>query len=897
MRRTNAAVTILLTVLTIVLVQDVQAQSNRHKKHHRNVEIKEQVYKSPAHKWADSVMNKMSMKEKIGQLMMLRVPLNMTPRAEKKFIEQIKETHAGGVCFFAGTADVQYEQTKRFQAESKCPLYVAIDAENGLGMRLRDCYSFPKQMLMGAMPSKYNKLIEAMGEEVGRQCRSLGVHINFAPVVDLNSNPKNPVIGLRSFGEDRKDVAQKGIAYMRGMQNQHVVAVAKHFPGHGDTKTDSHLDLPVINHTKDYIDTIDVYPFDELMKAGVKGMMTAHLQVNAYDNRSNIPSSLSEKIVKELLCDKLGFNGLIFTDGIDMKGVTKYHKDGQAELMALKAGNDIILLPPDVEKAIDVIESAARKDDAIKRIVEEHCHKILVMKYRSGLNKESVPAEKPNMASRKETCDSISYQMALKGITLIKNEGGVLPLKPGAAIDTTECLVLYESPYNMPKRMTEMESAKVVVMAYQDMEPVRRAVDDLLHGRAQFEGRLPVAVDTFKVGYGLQLDLSTPYDRVVEAGMDAECFKKIDSIANLGITKKAYPGCQILIAKDGKVVYNKAYGHQTYDTTSMAVDSNTVYDLASLTKMAATTLAIMRLVDTHKLRLEDKLSTYLPYLKHTNKRNITVREALSHFARLKDYDSYWEKARDEADPYMSVLKQISKSDLNKEQKYVYSDLGFILLGDLVRIVSGQTLDHYVAKYFYEPMGLNVTTFCPLEHGVNLRNIAPTENDKVYRKRIVRGTVHDQNADVMGGVAGHAGLFSSATELYAICQMLLNGGEYGGKRYLSKETIDQFNTRYYADKGNRRALGFDKPMLKPTKVGQTALEVSQSSFGHTGFTGTMIWVEPEYRLVYIFLSNRVYPNATPNKLAQMNIRTDIQSLIYQSLKNTPSSVTIKNSSNQ
>lgn len=875
---------LVLTLAALISIGGASAQ-HKHKRHHKDKHTVEAVKKGAlAEQWADSIMAKMSLEEKVGQLMMIRVPLNMSKKGESKFVELIKDNHVGGVCFFAGSSDAQLRQTKHFQSITKVPLFVAIDAENGLGMRLKDRYAFPKQMLMGAMPHEYDNLIEQMGAEIGRQCRQLGVHINFAPVVDLNSNPKNPVIGMRSFGEDRESVAQKAVAYMRGLQSQRVMAVAKHFPGHGDTKSDSHFDLPVINHTKEYIDTVDLYPFNTLIKAGVKGVMTAHLQINAYDNSPNRPSSLSEKLVQNLLREKMGFNGLIITDGLDMKGVTKYYADGEGELQAMKAGNDILLLPPEVEKSVKAIVEAAKKNASVKKMVDEHCRKILISKYKTGLADPSAKSESSSTLTQNTAlCDSISYQMALHAVTLIKNSGKLLPLKKDEPVDTTKIVVFYDSPYKMIKRMGAIDSAQVVVLAYQDCPATRKAVDDLLHGRAQFEGRLPVTAGIFKRGHGLKVDLSTPYDRVIAAGMKAECFMAIDSIALNGINEKAYPGCQILVAKDGNVVYNRAYGRQTYDAASPSVDTNTVYDIASLTKMTATTLAIMKLVDSEKLKIDDKLSRYLPYLKHSNKKNITVKEALSHIAGLKDYDAYWKQAREEEDPYMSVLKQIAKSPLNKEKKYVYSDLGFILLGDLVRIVSGETVDHYVARNFYKPMGLTHTGYCPLEHGVDLSIIAPTELDTENRGGLIHGTVHDPNANAMNGIAGHAGVFSSATELYPLMQMLLNGGEYEGKRYLSREVIELFNQRHYAERGNRRALGFDKPMFNPTKAGQTAVEVSQKSFGHTGFTGTMIWVDPEYNLVYIFLSNRVYPNATTNKLAKMNIRTEIQSLIYKSMK--------------
>lgn len=874
-----------IVFLMIALLAASPAMAQKHKRVKKVSKSKVELRKSnnECERWADSVMAKMTLEEMVGQLMMIRVPINMSAKGENEFFKKVKENKVGGVCFFAGTATKQIELTQRLQKESKIPLMVAIDAENGLGMRLKDCYSFPKQMLMGAMPKEYDQLIMKMGEEIGRQCKAIGVHVNFAPDVDLNSNPKNPVIGARSFGENKERVAHKGIAYMKGLQKVKVMAVAKHFTGHGDTETDSHLDLPLIKHSKDYVDSIDLYPFKAMIKAGVQGVMTAHLQVDCYDKRPNRPVSLSEILVNRLLCKELGFNGLVFTDGLDMKGVTKYYKDGDGELEAMKAGNDVLLLPPDVEKSVAAICVAARKNNEIKKLVEEHCRKILAAKYNNGVCKRDYSKLRTPTEAERQRCDSITYEMALHAVTLLKNEGNLLPLADNAVIDTNQIMVLYCSPYAMLKKLDAVNKAKVVVMAYQDLPMVRRAVDSLLHGKSQFVGTLPVTADRFREGFGLQVNLSTPYDKVKAAGMDVACFKKIDSIAEWGITQKAYPGCQILVAKDGEVVYNRSYGRQTYDLSSPLVDSNTVYDIASLTKTTATTLAVMRLVDQGKIQLDDKLSRYLPYLKHSNKKNITVREALSHIARLKSYDSYWKEAAGEDDPYMSVLNQIAKSKLNKDKKYEYSDLGFILMGDMVKQVSGQPLDQYVAQNFYTPMGLHSTTFCPLDHGVNIARIAPTEDDKTFRHELLRGKVHDQNAYVMGGVSGHAGVFSNASDLGKIYQMLLDGGEYRGTRYISKETVDLFNTRHYAELGNRRALGFDKPMFSPTKAGQTAVEASQKSFGHTGFTGTMVWVDPEYGLIYVFLSNRVYPDASTNKLAKLNIRTDIQSLIYKSIK--------------
>ncbi len=773
MKRISILLAVLLLMGTECLGQ-VHGMKKSSRKIQNAVTSAKKTYRSQlATQWVDSVMKDMTLSQQVAQLMVIRVPLDMGSKEQREFEQVIRETEVGGVCFFVGTAEKTLPQIKRYQYVSKVPLLVCIDAEWGLGMRLKDCYAFPKNADFGMLPHEMDTLLYAMGREIGMQCKRMGIHVNFAPVVDVNSNPDNPVIGPRSFSADPKRVAELGIQYMKGLQSAGVMAVAKHFPGHGDTKTDSHFDLPIINHTREYMDTVDLYPFQQLIDAGVEGVMTAHLQVNAYEREPNHPSSLSSHLVSELLRKRMKFGGMVITDGLDMKGVTKYYKDGEGELAALLAGSDILLLPPDVPQAIRRICEAAEADPNLKQLVEMRCRRVLREKYKHG------------------------------------------------------CAEMDPDSWRIPNREDSLRCEAIA-------RPVRLAA----------------------------------------AG-------KIDSIVYDGIANQAYPGCQVLAMKDGKLLYRKAYGHLTYDADAPEVTMNTVYDLASVTKMVSTTLAMMKLVETGKVRLDDPLSKYLPYLKHTDKSKITIRQAMSHVARLKAFDAYWQTAKDADDPRESVLQQISASPLNAGSGYVYSDLGFILLGDLVENVSGQRLDIFVHRHFYSPMGLCHTFYNPTEHGIDSLCIAPTENDTYYRHRLVRGVVHDDNAYVMGGISGHAGLFSTADDLARILQMLLDGGTYDGRRYLKKETIDLFNTRYY-DRYCRRGLGFDKPLLEGTG-GSACDEASQQSFGHTGFTGTMVWVDPESNMFYIFLSNRVYPTRTPNKLAGMNIRTQIQSELYKCLQ--------------
>ena len=719
----------------------------------------------PEVNWVDSVFQSLSLKQRIAQLMVVRVPLNMDNSQASQFARTMNGIGVGGVCFFAGTAERQAIMTRDFQATARVPLLVCLDAEWGLGMRLTDMFSFPRNARFGELPPSADSIVYRMGEEIGRQCRMMGVHVNFAPVVDINSNPKNPVIGTRSFGTDRERVAQLGIMYAKGMQSQGVMAVGKHFPGHGDTDVDSHLDLPVINHKAHHLDSVELYPFKRMIEAGVEGMMIAHLQVNAFDRQR--PSSLSRPIVTGLLRNKMGFDGIVITDGLDMKGITNTYSHGDAELLALKAGNDILLLPPNVQEAIDAIAEESAVDDSLRYYIDHHCRRVLHAKYKYII------------------------QNGTKDIAV-----------PGA----------------------DRKAASQEIVA----------------------------------------DLNLSLDRT------------IDSIVANAIAAHATPGCQVVVLHNGRTVLNRAYGHLTYDPQSDTVTPQTVYDLASVTKVAATTLAIMKLYDMGKLKIDDKLSKYLPYLKNTDKAAITIKQVLSHCARLKAFDAYWQQTTG----YDSILALVAQTPLNNSEGMVYSDLGFMLLSDVVRRVSGQSLDQFVAEHFYGPMGLASTSFNPTRNGIDITRIAPTEDDTL--RGLVCGMVHDPNAYAMGGVSGHAGLFSTADDVAQIMQMLLDGGEYRGVRYLKQSTIDLFTQRHFAAAGNRRALGFDKQLFKPGPNAQTSPLASQNSFGHTGFTGTMVWADPDSRLVYVFLSNRVHPSAAVNLLAKMNTRTDIQTVIYKLL---------------
>ncbi len=954
-------------------------------------------FSQPASKvftWSDSVYNKMTMEERIAQLIIVRVPTEDKGKYYNEAIDNIEKYNVGGICFFAGTAPKQLQLTKIYQKKTKIPLLVSIDGEWGLGMRLTDIYCFPRQMMLGAIED--NSLIYQMGVEIGKQCKKMGIHINYAPVADLNSNPANPVIGLRSFGENKYKVSEKAIAYMKGLQENGTIAVAKHFPGHGDTETDSHSDLPVIAHTKAYIDSVDSYPFKALIKAGVDGVMIGHLQIPVCDAAKNSSASLSYNVISKFLRTELKFSGFIFTDGLDMKAITKYNKDGQAELKALLAGNDFLLLPEKVSPAIEAISSAAKNDTILQKIIERKCKRILQTKYRLGLMRMNFNLLQMPSYENILNAQLISQNIADQAITLVKNTNGVLPVDNIAdysiacisvenssmadfrdlldtygpvehivlpstfttsAVDSllpklsqfnytilalsssataraqqnyglcdavfyltekiqnissSNVVLLFGTPY-LVSRFYSMPKIQAVAVGYQNIDVVHKSMAQLVFGGLPSKGKLPVTAikDSVVEGMGLFTNKTRlGYKLPRQIGLSNIYFQRIDSLVNAGIGAGAYPGCQVLVAKDGYIIHNKSYGKLTYQDP-VPVTNASVYDLASLTKVCATTLVIMKLYENGKIRLDDKLSSYLSYLRNTDKSNITIRETMSHIAGFKAFypfwretlkDGFWDEDIYQFDPenktlfyaltdslYISkkykqkILEKIAGIERNTKQEYLYSDFGFILLGDLAEKVSGKPLDVFMKENFYLPLGMNKTAFNPVSAGFNVDLIAPTEMDNNFRKSLIKGYVHDQTAAMLGGVAGHAGLFSNVSDLAALFQMLLNGGNYGEYQYLKKETIDTFNHRYYANLKNRRALGFDKPLING-KSEHVSSKASQSSFGHSGFTGTYFWVDPEYDLVYIFLSNRVYPDAENKKLAQMDIRTKIQDIIYEAVKN-------------
>lgn len=947
--------------------------------------------KSRSDQWADSVFNTLTPSEKIAQLFTIRVYPNGNMAYFNEVNNLICNYKVGGICFFKGNPTVQVNWLNYWQQQASVPILISIDGEWGVSMRYDSTIVYPRQLTLGAIQD--DSLIYRMGYAIGKECKRLGIHIDFAPVVDINSNPNNPVIGSRSFGENKMQVAKRASLYMAALQNQGVMACAKHFPGHGDTDTDSHLDLPRINHSFETIDTLDLFPFKKLISDGVKSVMVGHLNIPALDTAEGSVSSLSPNIVTGLLKEKLNFKGLIFSDAMDMKGVSAVNKPGEAEIKALMAGVDMLVLPPDLPKAVDSILKAIEAKKIPQELIDEKCKKILKFKYEVGAN-SIVPLTTDNLYEDLNLPENkfLQFHLFEKAITLVRNSDSILPLPVGSnheyvvlsigdsletafqrrilnytpatlfnisknsdkktvdslitalgkyneiivgihntnslasqrfgvSTQTVELidtllksqkiiLAVFGSPYIL-ERFKNTSNVQALTVSYQDNEITESLVAQILFGAAKAEGKLPVTASAeFAVNTGFENRLTgrLKYTLPEELGIASVSLKRIDSIAMKGIDAKAYPGCQVLLAKDGKVFFHKTYGYLSYDKKN-PVASDMIYDMASVTKIAATTLAVMKLYDEGKINLDNKLGRYLPQLHGSNKENLIIRDVLAHRAKLKAWIPFFKKTVKNGIPDTSIYKKVKsenyayrvadsmfirndyrdtiineiiQSPLSKKKKYVYSDLGFYLLRMLVEEVTGQEFEAYLKENFYTPMGLSSIGYKPRER-FNLQRIVPTELDTAFRMQLVHGDVNDQGAAMLGGVSGHAGLFSDANDLAAILQMFLQKGVYAGTRYLKASTVEEFTKYQFPEKNNRRGLGFDKPSLDPKENGPSCPSASAGSYGHSGFTGTFFWSDPKENLIYIFLSNRVYPDAGNRKLIDMNIRTDIQQVVYDALK--------------
>lgn len=947
--------------------------------------------------WVDSVYNSLTMRERIGQLIMVAAFSNRGNDHQAEIERLIREDGIGGIAFFQGGPVRQGRLINHYQSISRVPVLMAIDAEWGLAMRLDSTPQFPYQMALGAI--RDNEIIYRMGVEIGRQLKMTGIQMNFAPVVDVNSNPDNPVINYRSFGENPYQVAAKGLAYMNGLQDMHVLATAKHFPGHGDAGTDSHFALPRITRSPQQMDSVELFPFERLIAGGLGSVMVAHLEVPSLEPQSGVPTTLSHAVITGLLKNKLGFNGLVVTDALNMKGVTAGNPPGEIEVKAIEAGNDLLIYVQNVDLAIKGIEEAIRLGRINDSDIEKRCKSILAVKYWTGLHAwkplciDSLPERLNNPGA-----EVINRELVASSLTVLQNRDSLIPVKnldklkiasvmlgrdeetlfqrrmngyapidryqlsDRATPDMVNALLRKLEDYNlviigiqnMDQRAAKdfgisgaesdfisLLSAKVPVIAavfgnpyaisklkepgklaglivsYQETELTMDLTAQLIFGGIGASGRLPVSVvPLYKAGDGLdtQGGIRFSYSIPESASMESEILKKkADSICRAGIAAGAYPGCEVFVARNGMVVLQSCYGNHTYESVQPVVPGD-LFDLASVTKVSAPLPAIMRLVQDKKITLDAPFSKYWPDFKGSGKEKMTVRQVLAHYGGLAAWIPFWMDTKnpdgtfrdhtlspDSSAKYpvrvsgglwryrsydKDIYQKIREEPLSKERKYIYSDLSFHIWPRIIEKMTGKKYETYLKEQFYKPLGASTLTYNPLRY-YSRDQIVPTERDTFFRMELLHGYVHDEGAAMLGGVSGNAGLFGTAEDLAKLFQMYLWNGAYGGKEFISPKIIREFTHYQYDSAGIRRGLVLDKPMIGNDTLSfedsYPCPSASPSSFGHSGYTGTFVWVDPENGLLFVFLCNRVYPTRNNNKLTDLYLRKSLLETIYESIR--------------
>lgn len=950
--------------------------------------------------WVDSVYNSLTNRERVAQLFIPTINPRNGEGSKAIIAKYIKAEKMGGLLFYRGGVEEYVELTNYAQSIADVPVMMTLDGEWGLSMRMKDTPRFPYNMGLGAIANE--QLLYEYGKEMARECREMGIHVNFAPVLDVNSNPDNPVIGYRSLGEDPQRVARLGIAYSRGLEDGGVLSVSKHFPGHGDTSVDSHKALPTVSHDQSTFDNIDLVPFKQYIDAGLSGVMVGHLSVPALD-KSGTPASLSKVITTDLLQEKMNFEGLIFTDALEMKGANSSINNCVA---ALLAGADVLLSPGNPSNDLDAVMKAIKSGKITMSMIEARCKKMLTYKYALKLTKE-MPIEEKGIYERLNSnlADDVNRKLSANLITVVRNNTSLLPIrglaersiavvnigeqseneftryvKKYAKVDvysTSGLLsnqtlsaiknhdvvivgvfnhkaiarqafaqlknipnivpVFFVNPYEMAQFKLSLDGLNTLVLGYDDTPYIREYAAQAIFGGINVVGKLPVNLEGIaKMGEGVKIKQSRlGYTTPTLAGLKSTMEWHIDSLVNVGLETKAFPGCQVLVAKDGNVIFDKSYGTLDF-VNNIKVTDGTLYDLASVSKATGTLSGVMKAYDEGLFELDVPASNYIDGLKGGDKADITVRELLYHesgmpaavnmFNMMMDTATYSGKLikKKYSDTYSikiengayghkdarlrqdilsskpserfnieaskgiyvgqetldTIMSRIYNITLRDTKRYNYSCLNFCLLMNMEENVTGRPHDEWVEETIFAPLGAYTTCYRPL-NSWSKNEIAPTEKDNYLRRQTVHGYVHDETANFSGGVQGNAGLFSNANDLAKLCQMWLNGGEYGGERILSEETVKLFTT----DKSStcRRGLGFDKPDKRNEKRSPTCREASAATYGHTGFTGTCFWVDPDSQLIYIFLCNRVNPTRNNSAFSQLSIRPRIFSEIYEAMK--------------
>ena len=881
--------------------------------------------------------SKLTLREKVAQMIMVRVKgefYNQEHWYQKSLKKWISKDGIGGVISFGGSIHGTFYNIQKFQEWAKIPLLVSADYERGLGQWMRGGTLFPSNMAVAATGN--TDLSYQQGEVTAKEANAIGVHITLAPVMDVNNNPENPIINFRSYSDDPDMVIDYGNAFIKGVQDGGIYACAKHFPGHGNTNTDSHSSLPSIEGTREELEAIELKPFKSAIENGVKMIMVGHIAMPGLDS-SNTPASYSKLITTGLLRDEWGFDGLIITDGMEMGGLTESTWAGESAIRAVEAGADILLLPMNVDQTINTLVDAVEHGRISETRIDDSVKRIWAAKEDLGVfsNTHLKKWTHVEVDIGQSSHTTIANTIAEKSITIVKNNNNLLPLKPqkikhlthiimstdeGAtdmlksylwdvnhthpnvdeiyvmqpisklrtseivsqAKSSNKTLVTLLVRIRMDKGISTIDSTHAELLSQLDKEQIpfvvfsfgspylpayeyldayvcaygygkvsQKAAANVLWGRKKATGKLPIDLNKkLKRGMGIISESASGFD-VDEKSFNLDnAWAVIDSAINDKIT----PGAQVFIAKAGDVVSSRGFGFQTYDNNSPPINEASIYDIASLTKVLATTPVIMKLIAQKKLGLDQAVSQFFPQFTANHKDEITIRHLLTHSSGLKPFVEFFKftplPSKDE------IVEHIIASELDfiPGEKYQYSDLGMIILKEIIEYVSNRPLDKLAHSWLYRPLGMNSTLFNPPIEMTN--QIVPTEIDNVYRKRLLQGEVHDENAHVLGGVSGHAGVFSTASDIGKYAQMMLNNGLWKGRRIFKNKQVNQFTELHYLPIDSERTLGWDTP----SRNGKSSAGdyFSTSTFGHLGYTGTSLWIDPENEIIIALLTNRVHP---------------------------------------
>lgn len=897
--------------------------------------------------WIDNMLDSLSIEEKCAQMIMPWVKaesMDENNREYKRLVQLVSDMKVGGLIFFEGSIINQVNITNKMQALARIPLLISSDFERGLGMRLKDATEFPYNMAVAAADDV--NLTYQMGRVVSAEARALGVHQNYAPTADINENARNPIINIRAYSEDRDLTVKHALAFIAGSSEEGAITTVKHFPGHGGTDVDSHTDLPLLTRTKDILESVDLAPFREAIKAGVKSVMVGHLEVPALEQTKGLPASLSEPIISGLLKTEMGFSGLVVTDAMNMSGVTKYYKADMAAVLAVKAGNDILLFPPDEKISLTGLLKAVQTGEISVERINYSVRKILAAKRSMQIHKNRfVNLDNLDLVLNKKSHKRLAQAIADKSITLLKNRNDVIPVNPekyrsasvifmsdskysaGSAMgdllkekfrnlkSTTlnrkssktdyknalamaggSDLVLVpifsrartsgntQLPENQvqfvknisaldipvvvmsmgnPYIMSDFPEAPVYMLSYGDPAVSQKAMVKAVAGEIDINGQLPVNIPgtEFMVGDGISVKKN-----VLRVSEDSENpdydFSRVDSIVVNGISDTAYPGAVLYVGHGGSVIYKKAFGNYTYEKDAQPMTTEAIFDLASVSKVIGTTTAAMLLYDEGKLDLNARVSSYLPEFGNNGKEIITVRNLLVHNAGLPAWKPFY-KQFSTADEVINAI-MTTTIEYPVGEKFVYSDLGMITLQKIIERISGERLDQFLKTRVFDRLGMKKTMYAPPPE--LWYYCVPTEKDTYWRMNTMKGKVHDETAYLLNGIAGHAGLFSTAGDLSVFLQMMLQKGKYGNVQLIKESTVKEWTSRQ-SDQSSR-GLGWDTKSETGSSAGKL---FSSNSFGHTGFTGTSVWVDKEKDLFVIFLTNRVHPTRDNNKLSRVRPR--------------------------